>query len=304
MTRISWIRTTPEGWEQAVKRMIRLNGVRLEPAEARHIVHYLATYHGLAPEEAKSVMYMSEHRMVDETVPEALQGACNSCHAIGQPISWRRPKEEWELLVKTHLGYFPVAEATAFLRPPPPPDAEPKPNEDKRQPWEKAVDYLSKTYPLHTPAWEAYRTSIHPARVEGKWLVRAYKPGVGPFYGEMTVERGESPDEVITHTKLVSSKDGTPIAWNGKALVYAGYAWRGRSNSESDPKQLREVMMIARDGQTAEGRWMWGGYQEFGFEVTMKRAAPEPVLMGLNVAKLQAGAHATVELFGDHFPPR
>lgn len=29
MTRISYIRTTPEGWEEAMKRMIRLNGLQL-----------------------------------------------------------------------------------------------------------------------------------------------------------------------------------------------------------------------------------------------------------------------------------
>lgn len=42
-----------EQWEEALKRMIRLNGVTLSPAEAKSIVKYLSTYHGLAPEEAK-----------------------------------------------------------------------------------------------------------------------------------------------------------------------------------------------------------------------------------------------------------
>ena len=28
MLRISWERATPEGWEEAIKRMVRLNGVR------------------------------------------------------------------------------------------------------------------------------------------------------------------------------------------------------------------------------------------------------------------------------------
>src|SRR6266496_4781496 len=55
LSRISWERTTPEGWEEAIKRMVRLNGVNLSPAEARPILKYLATYHGLAPEEAKPV---------------------------------------------------------------------------------------------------------------------------------------------------------------------------------------------------------------------------------------------------------
>src|SRR5262249_40690824 len=63
LTRISWERTTPEGWQQAIKRMVRLNGLALTPEEARSIVRYLSTNHGLAPEEAKPVMYQVERRM-------------------------------------------------------------------------------------------------------------------------------------------------------------------------------------------------------------------------------------------------
>ena len=63
LSRISWERATPEGWEEAMKRMVRLNGVKLTPAEAKSILKYLSTYHGLAPEEAKPVMYLAEHRM-------------------------------------------------------------------------------------------------------------------------------------------------------------------------------------------------------------------------------------------------
>jgi len=53
MTRISFRRTTPEGWEETIKRMVTLNDVKIEPAEAREILRYLADHHGLAPEEAK-----------------------------------------------------------------------------------------------------------------------------------------------------------------------------------------------------------------------------------------------------------
>src|ERR1700675_690497 len=50
LSRISWERTTPEGWEEAIKRMVRLNGVQLKPEEARAMVKSLSTTHGLAPE--------------------------------------------------------------------------------------------------------------------------------------------------------------------------------------------------------------------------------------------------------------
>src|SRR6202789_3367119 len=89
LSRISWIRTTPEGWEEAIKRMVRLNGVSLEPADARLIVKYLSTSHGLAPEEAKPVMYMTEHRIQDEVIPnESVRTTCNTCHALGRVFQW------------------------------------------------------------------------------------------------------------------------------------------------------------------------------------------------------------------------
>src|SRR5579872_296192 len=82
MQQISWERTTPEGWQEVLKRMILANGVKLTPAEARSMVMYLSTEHGLAPEEARGVMYDTERRIHDETKMgnENLRGACAKCH--------------------------------------------------------------------------------------------------------------------------------------------------------------------------------------------------------------------------------
>src|SRR3954451_18198714 len=57
MRRMSYIRTTPEVWEEAIKRMVRLNGVSLKPEEAKQILRYLSTNNGLAPEEAKPIFW-------------------------------------------------------------------------------------------------------------------------------------------------------------------------------------------------------------------------------------------------------
>src|SRR5271157_5113375 len=112
MLRISWERATPEGWEEAIKRMVRLNGLQITPVEARAVVKYLATYHGLAPEEAKPVMYMAEHRMIDETnIPnEGVRVACSECHAFGRPLSWRRSKDDWQLLENLHVALYAQAD--------------------------------------------------------------------------------------------------------------------------------------------------------------------------------------------------
>src|SRR5438045_2773566 len=53
MTRISYLRTTPEGWQEILKRMVRNNGLTIDPVQARNIVKYLSNNHGLTPSEAR-----------------------------------------------------------------------------------------------------------------------------------------------------------------------------------------------------------------------------------------------------------
>src|SRR5215467_12178474 len=155
LSRISWERSTPEGWEEAIKRMVRLNRLTISPAEAKSVVKYLSTYHGLAPDEAKSVMYMAEHRIQDEPVPNsAVQTTCMGCHPIGRGLSWRRSKEDWKLLTNMHVFLYAQADV-AFRRgfsrnanAPALPEAQDDNNEP--QPVDQAFDYLSKNAPLHT----------------------------------------------------------------------------------------------------------------------------------------------------------
>src|SRR4051794_37768458 len=64
MRRLSYIRTRPEVWQQAIKRMVRLNGLTMTPAEARDVVRYLSNNNGLAPEEMKQGFWEVEHRTV------------------------------------------------------------------------------------------------------------------------------------------------------------------------------------------------------------------------------------------------
>ena len=65
MSRISFERKTPEGWQGSLQRMISLNGVTLAPEEAREIVKYLADNQGLAPEELRPGLFEVEKRMID-----------------------------------------------------------------------------------------------------------------------------------------------------------------------------------------------------------------------------------------------
>ncbi|HXT76100.1 MAG TPA: quinohemoprotein amine dehydrogenase subunit alpha [Candidatus Eisenbacteria bacterium] len=309
MTRISWIRTTPEGWEEAIKRMVRLQGVSLEPDDARTILRYLSDEHGLAPEEAKPVEYFPEHRMVDEKVPnEDVTRSCVACHALAKPLSWRRSAEDWRLLVNTHIALYPWVDGLNFQRQPPRP-GQPPPAPDAKQPVDQALAFLAQSGSLHSPEWAEWRASMRAPRLTGHWLVAGAQPGKGKFFGVMDIESVPSTDGFSTKTKLTFPGNGSVLTENGKSLVYTGYAWRGRSTSEkvnagpNDPTVVREVMMLSRDQSQLEGRWFWGAYQEFGMDTTMRRASAALTVLGVDVYSLKTGSSGNeVKIYGDHFP--
>ena len=330
LSRISWERTTPEGWEEAIKRMVRLNGLTIEPAEARSILKYLATYHGLSPEEAKPLMYIPEHRIRDEVIPnETIRGTCNNCHALGKALSWRRSKDDWRLLANMHVAFFPQAEV-AFRRNAPDDAAGggrggrggATPAADAadpaaaaaaaRQPIDETIDFLGQSYGLQSPEWADWRARMRPARLAGKWVISAWLPGKGRYTGEMTIEAGAGENEFKTTTTLKSVKDGSRITRTGTSLVYSGYAWRGRSNSsalaanaapDNPNQQVREVMWVSPDQSSAQGRWFWGYYQEFGFDVKMVRATGAPVLLTTDLPSLKSGTqNARLRILGEALP--
>jgi quinohemoprotein amine dehydrogenase len=316
MTRISWERTTPEGWEEAIKRMVRLNGVNITPDDARAIVKYLASSHGLAPAEAKPVMYLPEHREVDETIipNNTVHDACANCHAFARPMSWRRSKQDWQYLANMHSFLYPQADnifrrgSGAFGRGGRngAEGANPGP-----EPVQVAIDYLAKAAPLHSPEWAAWSARMRPAKLAGKWLVSAYLPGHGMYYGEMEMKAGSADDEFTTNIDLKSIKDGSTLTRTGSGVVYAGYSWRGRSaaaaKAGSSPDDLsheyRETLWFDPNQNSAQGRWFWGEYQEFGFDVKLVRESADPTLLGTDVTLLKEGSTGSrVRLIGDNFP--
>jgi quinohemoprotein amine dehydrogenase len=259
MTRISYIRTTPEVWEQAIKRMIRLNGLAATPEEVRDIVRYLSNNNGLAPEEMAAGFWEVEHRTQgyqDDHVPSpVLQHTCNNCHSIGRVVAQRRTREDYEKLLAMHIGMFPGAEnvfrpqrtkpvpleeAPAHLSAnatggitPEAPRASPAPAANAKSPGALAVDYLATSQPLITPEWTAWRAAMNPPRLAGTWLLSAYQPGRGRIYGQVVITPGASDDLFSTATQLTYVNNGASVKVTGKSIVYTGYSWRGHSASGS-----------------------------------------------------------------------
>jgi quinohemoprotein amine dehydrogenase len=313
MQRISWVRTTPEGWEQAIKRMVRQNNLQITPQEARAVIQYLAARHGLAPEEAKPVMYIPEHRILDEmNIPnDAVRGACTYCHAFGQPLSWRRSKNEWSLLQALHVALYAQADV-AYRRPvPAAPGEAAGPQGKPLTQGQVALDYMVKTAPLHTPEWAAWLSREQTPRLEGRWAVTASAVGQGKFVGEMVIEPGAAADEFKTSLTLRSLKSGSAIKRSGAGILYAGYSWRGRSMGDAPDgmrpdnlsSEAREVLWFSPDQATAEGRWFWGAYQEFGFDVKLTRISAAPMVAAVEPAAVKAGTTgAQLRIIGENFP--
>ena len=123
MSRISFQRNTPEGWQSTIQRMAALNGLSIDPQTARQVVKYLSNNLGLAPEEAKPAAFEVERRLIDYkyTANADAESTCTRCHSMGRVISQRRTRAEWDLVVAMHRGWYPLVDNQAFRRNGPPP---------------------------------------------------------------------------------------------------------------------------------------------------------------------------------------
>lgn len=302
MSRISYLRKTPEGWQMSIRRMVVLNDVQLEPADAREIVRYLATRHGLAPEELEPGRFEVERRSIDYTYsPDRdTERTCRACHSMGRVITERRTKDEWGLLVAMHRGYYPDVDFQAFRRGGPPPDTG-----DARHPMDKAIEHLARAFPLDTREWAAWSATMRPPRLAGTWALSGHEPGRGPVYGRMVIAANPAaPDEFTTEATYVYAADGRRVTRRGRALVYTGYQWRGRSTEGSnDETELREVMAVARDWNEISGRWFTGGYDELGLDVTARRLDGGARVSGVYPPSLRTGAQGQeVRVYGGNLP--
>jgi quinohemoprotein amine dehydrogenase len=293
LSRISWLRKTPEGWQTSLQRMVALHGVSVSPEDARAIVRYLADEQGLAPEELRPGRFEVERwpwTRIDyryEANAE-VEETCLACHTMGRVILQRRPTEEWGLLLATHRALYPLVDFQAFRRA----------SGDGEHPMDVAIEHLGEAFPLETPEWSAWSATKRSPRLAGEWVLTGYEPGKGAIHGRLTITAGDAdPDAFTTRASYVYAESGTRVERSGQAVVYTGYQWRGRSNPGQE-SELREVMLVERDLQTIEGRWFRGDYDEVGPDVTLRRVGSGPLVTAVYPSALPRGATSTVTVHG------
>lgn len=302
--RLSFMRKAPEGWEASVRRMASLSGVKLEPAEARAIVKYLANKQGLAPAEVRGARFELERRLIDYryTADAVTERTCRACHSVGRVLLQRRTRTEWELLIATHRGYYPNSDFQAFRRMgPSPADSAPAPH-----PMDQAINHLARAFPLKTPEWTAWSATMRPAPMEGSWLLSGYEVGRGALFGRLTVRKVPgTDDEFTTRAVYRFASGGAPVVREGRSVVYTGHQWRGRSAlpASGADSSWREVMSVEPGWQEMSGRWFRGGYDEFGIDITAHRVNGGTVVAGVVPNGLKRGSRDTeVTIFGTNLP--
>lgn len=315
MTRISYERKTPEGWELTMKRMMRTGRVQLSPEQAKEIVRYLADHHGLAPAEARAVFYRAEKRpKLEKPVNEEVGETCNRCHLAAWYLSERRTKEEWHLLKGMHIGYFPIIEYQTFRGAPPgergPDDAPGTSNANANVPtpapaptderWrvDRVLDYLSEHYGLETPDWKEFQGKRANVDLSGRWLLTTHQPTKGLVSGTVVFEKTAGGYRTRAGLHLA---DGTTDQRTGTGFLYADLTWRGRSDSQA-LKDQREVLMLSDDESELTGRFFRGEYGELGLDVRLVRLGSDPRIAGVTPRAVAVNATTPIAVVGANLP--
>jgi len=319
MTRISDRRATPENWELTVRRMMSLNNVKITPETARAVIKSLSDTHGLAPEEARPVMFEAERRLVDFTyeADKDTHTLCSRCHSIGRVLSERRTRDEWTRIIAMHRYFYPGIDGPSggFRRGGPPAGGaaagrgragdQSGRGAEEPQPMDKARDVLARNLPLISAEWTAWSAAMRTPKLAGRWAIAGYQTGKGPVFGQLTIaDRAGVADGFTTEARFTYSRTGETVNRKSRAIVYAGFQWRARSaDTANDPGAWREVEFIERNGQQITGRWFTGAYDETGIDITLRRVATDPIVTGTDVSALKTSTSSQrVRIYGANFP--
>ena len=285
MSRISYQRKTPEGWEDTIRRMGRMNGIPSSASEAREIIRYLADAQGLTSSEAQGIAYALERRLnIQENVPnDDVRTLCTRCHSYARIAGERRTREEWLKLKDFHFASFPEE-----LNSPDWPGSA-----------DKALNYLAERFPLDTPEWERERGRQRPP-AKGSWMVWGHEPGHGDYLGKVSIAPGA--DGIYQNITSMEFANGEKEERKGEGVWYGGYQWRGSATS-SDGRRIREVFELSPDKEILEGRWFLEQHPEIGGEEQRYLDTGPTKILGILPRALQIPTSETnITILGINLP--
>lgn len=308
MTRISYVRKSPEGWAQTIKRMGRLHGLQLTPTAAKALVRSLSNSHGLTRAEAERGLYESERRVhwSEEHHEEDFKRACAQCHPLGRALLQYRDAEEWELLRATHVAMFPLSQRQVGGGPPRDPSARrwsPPPSSattsssrgsssrgssgrsssSRGSVGDRVLEKLRKEQPLFTPDWERWTRNRREVPLAGTWTVTGHETGRGDVWGTLELTRTEA--DGYDGVWSLQWSDGSRATRSSKGILYAGYSWRGRA--VDGDTTWREVLLLDDGWESFRGRLFTGAYDEIGVDVTLHRDDGRPRLIATQQGALE-----------------
>lgn len=280
MSRISYVRKTPEGWEETIQRMLRLHGLNASPADLRKIEQYLSESHGLTASELEKIAYSLDNEDVEEQVPnEAVKNACTTCHSYAKIAGQRRTRQEWLNLKDFLLAMFPSLVYQHRF-------------EDWPALSDKALAWLADTFPFETPEWT--RESGQTPPPEGRWWITGHQLGKGDYVGSITFHA--SPDGGFETESVRHFSDGSDVSMTGRGQWLGASAWRG-SGQSADVDKAREVFQLSADGKMQHGRWFPFQHPELGAKEFRFRADMSPQIAGIAPGAIRRGTSAQLRIY-------
>ena len=292
LSRISYQRRTPEGWEMTIARMQLMHHVRISDQEIpitdeviQKLVKYFSDRQGLAPSETADYRYILERRLnvIEQHEDAEFAVMCARCHSAARVTLQRRTEEEWKHLVHFHLGQFPTSEYSAGGR-------------DRN--WfeiaeKNTVPYLAKHYPLDTQAWSDWQ-QMKKAKLDGSWRLLGNQPGKGDFQGRMTAIETAADTYDLTFNGRYAN--GEKLTGTGSAIVYTGYEWRATLTLNG--QVFNQVIAADGKGESMAGRMFLRDHEETGIQLIASKINGDSRVLGVIPNHIKAGSSQTLELVG------
>jgi quinohemoprotein amine dehydrogenase len=248
--RLDGVRTTPEEWDNILRRMGR-RGYPLGDSERKAAVKEISRYQSLTPDENAAIGYLAVSPAASLAEPVPNQGdfrqTCVSCHSYAKIASHRRSPDSWAYLHDFHIASF-TASLTQSYR-------------DMHWPEsaKQATSQLAKRLPFETAEWRAWKQVRQQLRANGTWIAVGHEPGVGDY--EATMILTPKGDDEYGLKRYVRYSSGKQISFSGQATLFGGGALRAQWQQEGQLVKASWTIGLPDHGLRSDRIEMSGSWQ-------------------------------------------